>query len=116
MRQFIIPATVVLTILLVVGCADMPREEQLTTEQKIERITEDLPDIKMELAMEGKYACCLKEGCNACILAHGSCPCYNNLKEGKAVCGECYIGWQTGNGVEGEFTREQVRFDDSHAH
>ena len=116
MRYYAIPVVVLFIVLFLAGCAEMPREEELTTEQKIERVKEDLTDIKMELAMEGKYSCCLKEGCNACILTHGSCPCYDNLKEGKPVCGECYMGWQVGQGVEGEFTKDDVKFDDSHAH
>ncbi len=103
-------------LLYFVSCADMPREENLTTEQKIERIKEDLPDIKMELAMEGKYSCCTKEGCNQCIITYGSCSCYENIKEGKPVCGECYAGWQMGEGVATEFTKEQVKLDTEHRH
>ncbi len=101
---------------LFIGCAPPEEEPELTAEQKIEQIKEWLPDVKMELAMEGKYACCLREGCNECLLAHGSCPCYDNLKEGKPVCGECYAGWQLDKGIDNDFTKEDVKLDTEHHH
>jgi hypothetical protein len=103
-------------VCLLIGCAPPEEEIQLTAEQKIEQINEWLPDLKMELAMEGKYACCLKEGCNQCILAHGSCPCYNNLQEGRPVCGDCYSGWQLGHGIDNDFTIDDVKLDTDHSH
>lgn len=101
---------------LLIGCVPPEEEAELTAEEKINQINEWLPELKMELAMENKYACCLSEGCNECMLAHGNCPCYNNLREGKPVCGECYAGWQLGRGIDNDFTKEDVKLDTDHHH
>jgi hypothetical protein len=110
-------STLVLLITLsLAGCAPPQEEAELTADEKIEQMNTWLGDLKMELSMEGQYACCLQRGCNECILAHGSCPCYNNLQEGRPVCGECYAGWQKGEGIDNEFTADDVRLDTDHSH
>lgn len=102
---------------LLIGCAPPEEEEpELTAEQKIDQINAWLPELKMELAMENEYSCCLKEGCNECLLAHGGCPCYQNLQEGNPVCGECYAGWQLGEGIDNDITKEDVKLDTDHHH
>ncbi len=116
MRYYTSLLSIVAITFLLIGCAPPEEEPDLTANQKIEQINDWLPDIKMELAMEGEYACCLSEGCNECLLAHGSCPCYNNLTEGKPVCGECYAGWQLGRGIDNDFTKEDVKLDTDHHH
>jgi hypothetical protein len=108
--------TLVTLILLFPACAPPVEESEPTAEEKIAQMNEWLPDVKMELAMQDKYACCLKEGCNQCILAHGSCPCYKNLQEGKPVCGECYGGWHQGRGISDDFSLEDVKLDTTHHH
>jgi hypothetical protein len=116
MRYTLVFYTILLLSLYLIGCVPAEQETDLSTEQKIDQINEWLPDLKMELAMENKYACCLKEGCNECILAHGSCPCYHNLQEGKPVCGECYVGWQSGKGIDNDFTKDDVKLGTDHSH
>jgi len=106
---------VVLTIVLI-GCVPPEEDPELTAEEKIEQMNDWLADLKMELAMENEYACCLQEGCSECILAHGSCPCYQNLQEGNPVCGQCYVGWQQGRGIDNDFTKDDVKLDTEHSH
>ncbi len=116
MRFSAIFAVFTLISFLLISCVPPEEAPDLTTEEKISQINEWLPDLKMELAMDDKYACCLQEGCNECILAHGSCPCYNNLQAGDPVCGECYVGWQQGKGIDNDFTKDDVKLDTEHAH
>ncbi len=53
---------------------------------------------KMQAMKEHKYSCCLKDACDECLKAHGSCNCRNAVKDNKPVCNECYQGWQDGQG------------------
>ncbi|MEX1138707.1 MAG: heavy metal-binding domain-containing protein [Bacteroidota bacterium] len=64
---------------------------------------------KGQLAREGKYGCCIEVPCNQCALDHQSCPCYDNLKEGKPVCNECYSGWQRGEGRDKKIDAKKVK-------
>jgi hypothetical protein len=68
-----------------------------------------LAEAKAELAQAGKYSCCIKETCNSCALEHQNCGCYESLKAGKAVCNDCYAGWQRGDGVDKDVKKEQVK-------
>jgi hypothetical protein len=52
---------------------------------------------KLKLMRAGKYKCCIVEPCNACV-DHGGCNCKEAVKNGKPVCGECYSGWERGEG------------------
>jgi len=54
---------------------------------------------KAKLATAGKYGCCLKHGCDQCVLKMGGCPCGMNAKAGKPVCHECKGGWAAGDGA-----------------
>lgn len=64
----------------------------------------ELMDIaKTKLAMQGKYACCVKApegskaaGCDLCARVNGSCNCAANSAAGKGVCGDCLSGWKAG--------------------
>lgn len=58
-----------------------------------------LDEAKKELAQDGKYNCCIKDPCDRCALDHQSCTCGDDVKEGKAVCPDCYAGWQRGDGI-----------------
>jgi hypothetical protein len=70
-----------------------------------------LDEAKQKLMQEGKYGCCTKRACDYCALHETSCDCYEDVKEGKHVCIECYSGWQRGEGgVEG-IKKEQVKTD-----
>ena len=54
---------------------------------------------KSRLATEHKYGCCLKHGCDQCVLKMGGCPCGMNAAAGKPVCHECKGGWEAGDGA-----------------
>ena len=54
---------------------------------------------KRKLAAQGRYACCVRPGCNLCARVNGSCNCAANVKAGRGSCGECYGGWKAGRGV-----------------
>ena len=65
------------------------------------RIIELLNNAKRTLISEGRYACCIKGGCEECTMEM-SCPCGQELSEGKegsGVCKTCYDGWKKGEGA-----------------
>ena len=67
--------------------------------QTLQTLHSQLAEFKSELAEAGKYSCCLTEGCDFCALAGAMCPCGMKLSAGEAVCGECKMGWQAGQGA-----------------
>lgn len=67
--------------------------------QKIQQAQSLLNEAKKELAQDGKYNCCIKDPCDRCALDHQSCSCANDVKSDKAVCPDCYAGWQRGDGI-----------------
>ena len=67
--------------------------------QKIHQAQSLLAEAKRDLAQDGKYNCCIKDPCDRCALDHQSCPCGDEVKKGKAVCPDCYAGWQRGDGI-----------------
>ncbi len=81
---------------------------QKTSEQKLQEIRADLQMLKAELSETGKYACCIQDGCNMCLLHEGSCPCQHELESGRHVCVECYAGWQQGKGAAEGIKKEEV--------
>jgi hypothetical protein len=54
-------------------------------------------EAKKILASEGKYACCIKGGCDECAI-EGNCGCGANLFEKKGVCKTCLEQIKAGNG------------------
>ena len=44
-------------------------------------------------------ACCVKPGCDLCLLRKGSCSCAADVKAGRGSCGECQGGWAAGRGA-----------------
>lgn len=76
---------------------------------KLDSARKALEEGKLLLINEGKYKCCITEVCDACALAEFECYCYELLKEKKAVCFECYDGWQQGKGVDPKIKKEDVR-------
>jgi len=71
---------------------DQPAREKVREAKKL------LLDARKQLAREGKYSCCIQDPCNQCLLDHQSCACERDVKASKAVCPECYGGWQRGEG------------------
>ncbi len=84
-------------------------EEPKTSTMLVAEAKDKLTEAKAKLAEEGKYGCCIKEPCNMCVLAHGKCDCYEDLKKGEHVCTECYTGWQQGKGVDEKIKKEDVK-------
>jgi hypothetical protein len=78
---------------------DPQTSADLSTIEKIRQAKSLLEEAKQELARDGKYKCCIKDPCDRCALDHQSCPCADDVKAGKAVCPDCYAGWQRGDGV-----------------
>ncbi|HEY4613257.1 MAG TPA: heavy metal-binding domain-containing protein [Bacteroidota bacterium] len=76
------------------------KTQQPSAKENVQQAKKLLADAKKQLTREGKYNCCVKDPCNQCALDHQSCPCYDNLKDGKTVCPECYGGWQRGEGKD----------------
>ena len=111
--------------ILVGGCQQRSREpakESSITqgpkaETTVENVKAEIQELKMKLAPEGKYACCIDEPCNYCLLHEGECDCAKDLQKGKHVCIECYAGWQQGKGNIPKIKKEQVKTDFvSHTH
>lgn len=69
-----------------------------TPKEKIAKAQSLLNDAKKDLIKDGKYNCCIKDACDRCALDHGNCDCATEVKAGKAVCPDCYAGWQRGDG------------------
>ena len=54
-------------------------------------------EAKKILASEGRFACCIKGGCDECAIEE-VCACGANLFEKKGVCKTCLAGIKNGNG------------------
>lgn len=63
-----------------------------------QRIQKSIDDYRAKLVEEGKYACCVKPGCDICVTHMGMCPCGANAAAGRPVCRECKGGWEAGQG------------------
>lgn len=74
--------------------------------ERLNQVRSDLVQVKGELGM---YSCCIAPTCNFCALAAGMCPCGDNVDTEKGVCGECYLGWQAGQGNIAGVEPDQVR-------
>ena len=83
----------------------------------LEEVKASIEELKMNLAPEGKYACCIDAPCDYCLLHEGECECAKDLQKGQLVCVECYAGWQQGKGNIPKIEKEQVKTDFvSHKH
>ncbi|MEO8026955.1 MAG: hypothetical protein ABI823_10795, partial [Bryobacteraceae bacterium] len=58
----------------------------------------ELTAAKKTLVKEGRFACCIKGGCDECAF-ETDCPCGSDLAQGKGVCGSCADGWHAGDGM-----------------
>jgi len=97
-------------IVFLVGC-QVPSPEPTKPEVTLDKVKADIQELKAKLAPEGKYACCIDESCNYCLLHEGECDCAKDLQKGEHVCVECYAGWQQGKGNIPKITKEQVKTD-----
>lgn len=66
-----------------------------------------LLEAKKVLAQEGRFACCVKGGCDECAL-EGNCGCAENLFEKKGVCKTCLEGIKAGNGRYDNLTPDML--------
>jgi len=64
---------------------------------------------KKKLIKSGKYGCCLKHGCDQCVLKMGGCPCGMNAANDKPVCHECKGGWAAGDGAIPGKTADEIK-------
>jgi hypothetical protein len=94
-------ATLFLTVAVLTGAIAFVQANQATVQsskEKIDKARELLAEAKKGLMSDGKYNCCIKDPCDRCALDHGNCNCASEVKAGKAVCPDCYAGWQRGDG------------------
>lgn len=68
-------------------------------EQDLRTAEAKLAAAKKTQQAKGRYACCVKPGCDLCLRKHGSCACAANVKRGLGACGECLAGWKNGRGA-----------------
>jgi len=54
--------------------------------------------IREQLANEGRYDCCVKPGCTACIADRNECTCQMDIRNKDPICGECLVGYREGRG------------------
>ncbi len=71
-------------------------------------LTAQLDAYKQELAAAGKYDCCVKPGCNECVINTGECHCRIAVQKSGPCCGECTAAWVDGRGNIPGVDREKV--------
>lgn len=98
------------------GMAQVKQSEPPTTKGKIEQAKQLLKEAKKELMNKGEYNCCIKEPlCDRCALDHQNCDCATDVKQGRAVCSDCYAGWKRGDGTVPGVKADKVKLS-SHGH
>ncbi|MEW6509834.1 MAG: hypothetical protein AB1428_02625 [Bacteroidota bacterium] len=98
------------------GIAQGKSADTLTARGKIARASVLLKEAKKALMDQGAYNCCIKApGCDKCALDHQSCDCATDVKQGKAVCSDCYAGWKRGDGIVPDVNPNKVKLS-SHGH
>jgi hypothetical protein len=111
-------ATLFLVVASLVGAFAIAQTKPATVpapKEKIEQAKQLLGEVKKALMNDGKYNCCIKDACDRCALDHGNCDCATDVKAGKAVCPDCYAGWQRGDGNVPDVNAKQVKLS-SHSH
>jgi hypothetical protein len=83
--------------------------------EKIAQAKQLLSEARKALMNDGKYNCCIKDACDRCALDHQNCDCATDVKAGKAVCPDCYAGWQRGDGNVPDVDAKKVKLS-SHSH
>lgn len=103
---------------LFAGAIAIPQTKQAvvpSSKEKIAQAKELLGEAKKGLMDDGKYNCCIKDPCDRCALDHQNCDCATDVKAGKAVCPDCYAGWQRGDGNVPGVSAKHVKLS-SHSH
>lgn len=78
-------------------------------EGEIKNIHKSLEKVKVDLAKEMKYGCCIKPSCDFCALAVAMCPCGMNAAKSMPVCPECKAGWVSGQGQIPNLKAEDIK-------
>lgn len=84
--------------------------------ERLEKIKAELAEVKLAVANEGNYLCCVKPACDWCLLHEGECECRENLEAKKEVCPGCGLGWHNGQGVVKGVKASQVKWNVTHSH
>ncbi len=82
---------------------------------KITKVRVLLKEAKKSLMNAGKYNCCIKEACDRCALDEQTCDCATDVKAARAVCSDCYAGWQSREGQVPGVKASQVKMS-THSH
>ncbi len=106
---------VVASLVGAIALAQTKQVAALSPKEKIEQAKQLLSEAKKALMTDGKYNCCIKDACDRCALDHQNCDCANDVKAGKAVCPDCYAGWQRGDGNVPGVSAKNVKIS-SHSH
>jgi hypothetical protein len=113
-------ATLFLVVASLVGAVAPAQTKQAvdaSPKDKIQQAKQLLGEAKKALMNDGKYNCCIKDACDRCALDHQNCDCATDVKAGKAICPDCYAGWQRGDGnVPGVSARKVAISSHSHKH
>lgn len=72
---------------------------ELPEDRQITRVRGEVDEAKKNLAVKGKYACCVRPACNECLLKRGECHCRHVAAKGGPCCGECTEAWVEGRGT-----------------
>ena len=124
-KKFYVYGVLLIFAAFLIACQSSTKDNQQTTQQataqlapeaRLAKLKEILKEIKQDLNKQGEYDCCIQPPCNWCALQEGECDCRDNLKEGKAVCPGCGLGWHNGKGVVEGVTADQVKWDITHEH
>ena len=89
--------------------------EANAAQEHAQRVKTALQKTKKELSDASLYSCCVADPCDRCALDEQSCDCYNDVKNGKGVCSDCYAGWKQGKGRVKGVKPSQVKME-SHNH
>ncbi len=104
-------------VLFIGSCTQEPTPEpQQTAVATLEQVKGELEKVKMAVANEGDYLCCVEPACDWCLLKEGECTCRINLEEGEEVCAGCGLGWHNGNGIIDGVKAGDVKWNISHSH
>jgi hypothetical protein len=107
--------SVIIAILIAGSVAAQKGQGNQTPKEKVAQAKQLLKEAKKSLEKEGKYDCCIKGDCDRCALDHQNCNCAKDVKAGKAVCSDCYAGWQRGDGTVPDVDAKKVKLS-SHSH
>lgn len=94
---------------LVKGGPGQSGREKSSVAANIKKAKNLLLTAKHQLVTEGKYDCCIEDGCKECILDEQECTCHDDMKDGEAVCNECWTGWQRGEGKDKSVDPQSVK-------